>query len=267
MVDGGPRLAWLEAIADRHSLSLHGVGMSIASDAPPDPRHLRRFTALVDRFAPALVSEHLAWAGRSGAWVPDLLPAPRDRATLAHASDNLRRVQDAIGRRIALENPSHYLQLPHSFGEAEFLAELVHLTGCGLLLDVNNVFVSARNLGLDPKACIDAFPGEAVMEIHLAGHRPDPALGEALLIDSHDAPVAEPVWELFERLVARIGPRPTLLERDGRLPRFDVLLEERDRADRVLRGERRDSAPQADVLRGVAPEAAAMHRASWEAAA
>ncbi len=235
MVDGGPRLAWLDAVRARHPLSLHGVAMSLAADAEPDAAHLERFRRLVDRFEPALVSEHLAWSTWGGAYRPDLLPFPRTVEALVRISANIGRAQDTLKRRIAVENPSHYLHIEgHEFGEIEFLTELTRRTGCGLLLDVNNVYVSARNLGCDALAYLDAFPPSAVEEIHLAGHSADPVHGEALLIDSHDAPVADAVWALYERLVARIGPRPTLIERDDNLPSFDDLLAERGRAAMTL---------------------------------
>lgn len=243
MVAGGPRLAWLEAIRARHPLSLHGVALSLAGDAPPDAAHLRRLAALVKRFEPALVSEHLAWSTWEGAYRPDLLPFPRTSDALARIAGNVGRVQDALGRTIAIENPSHYLAMDgHDWDEIGFLAALARRTGCRLLLDVNNVFVSARNLGLSAEAYVDAFPGALVDEIHLAGHTADPALGAALLVDSHDAPVDPAVWALYERLVARIGPRPTLIERDDNLPAFDALLAERTRAEGVLRVPFRDAA-------------------------
>lgn len=236
MVAGGPRLAWLEAIRARHAISLHGVALSLAADAEPDAAHLRRLAELARRIEPALISEHLAWSAWRGAYHPDLLPFPRTSEALARIAGNIQRTQDALQRRVAIENPSHYLQMPdHAWDEIDFLAELVRRTGCGLLLDVNNVYVSARNLGFSAQAYIDAFPGAPVMEIHLAGHAPDPGLGEALLVDSHDAPVAPEVWALYERLVARIGARPTLIERDDNLPEFKVLYAERQRAQAVLR--------------------------------
>lgn len=235
LVDGGPRLAWLEAIRERHPVSLHGVALSLAADAAPDPVHLKRLRALADRIEPALFSEHLAWSAWRGAYHPDLLPFPRTGEALARIAANVSAAQDALGRRIAIENPSHYLRIDgHGWGEIEFLAELSRRTGCGLLLDLNNVFVSAANLDFSPVAYVDDFPGAAVMEIHLAGHSPDPALGDRLLVDSHDAPVSEAVWALHERLVARIGPRPTLVERDGNIPSFRELLAERDRAHALL---------------------------------
>jgi uncharacterized protein (UPF0276 family) len=234
MADGGPRLAWLEVLRARHPLSLHGVGMSLASSEPPDEAHLARLAVLVDRFEPALVSEHLAWSRWQGLSFPDLLPVPRTRALLDALCANIGRVQDRLKRPIAIENPSHYLRLDHHIDEVEFLRTLARRSGCRLLVDVNNVYVGARNTGFDAQRWIDALPGEHVAEIHLAGHHADPALGEALLIDAHDAAVAEPVWALYERLVARIGPRPTLIERDDKLPAFDELMRERARAQRLL---------------------------------
>ena len=236
MVAGGPRLGWLQAIRSRHPVSLHGVGLSLAAGANPDEAHLARLAALARRVEPFIVSEHLAWSAWRGAYYPDLLPFPRTGEALARICANVGRAQDALGRRIAVENPSHYLRIEaHAWDEVDFLAELARRSGCGLLLDVNNVYVSACNLGTSAEAYIDAFPGAQVTEIHLAGHTPDPALGPALLVDSHDAPVAPEVWALYERLVARIGPRPTLIERDDNIPAFGVLLAERDRAQAALR--------------------------------
>jgi hypothetical protein len=236
MVAGGPRLAWLEAIRTRHAISLHGVALSLAADAEPDPGHLARLAGLARRVEPALISEHLAWSTWRGAYHPDLLPFPRTGEALARIADNVSRAQYTLQRRIAVENPSHYLRIDgHTWDEIEFLAELARRTGCGLLLDVNNVYVGARNLGYSAEAYLDAFPGELVMEIHLAGHTRDRNLGESLLVDSHDAPVAPEVWTLYERLIRRIGARPTLIERDDNVPGFAVLLAERQRADAVLR--------------------------------
>jgi uncharacterized protein (UPF0276 family) len=237
MVAGGPRLAWLEAIRAHHPLSLHGVALSLAGDAAPDAAHLDRLARLVARLEPARVSEHLAWSAWGGVYHPDLLPVPRTRAVLLRVVDNIGRVQQRLRRAVALENPSHYLAFEqHEYGEVEFLIEVARRSGCSLLLDVNNVYVSARNLGYRAEVVIDAVPGELVSEIHLAGHSADPALGDRLLIDSHDAPVDPAVWALYERLIARIGPRPTLIERDEHVPSFDALLAERSRAETVLRG-------------------------------
>jgi uncharacterized protein (UPF0276 family) len=243
LVDGGPRLAWLDAIRARHPVALHGVALSLAAAARPDPDHLRRLAALADRVQPAMVSEHLAWSAWRGAYHPDLLPFPRTDEALARVADNVDRAQDALRRAIAIENPSHYLAINgHEWDEIDFLEALARRTGCRLLLDVNNVFVSARNLGLSAEGYVDAFPGALVDEIHLAGHSADPALGDRLLVDSHDAPVDPAVWALYERLVTRIGPRPTLIERDGNVPAFATLLAERARAQRVLRAPLREAA-------------------------
>ncbi|MCL4745938.1 MAG: DUF692 domain-containing protein [Burkholderiaceae bacterium] len=247
MVAGGPRLKWLERARSRRALSLHGVAMSLAADAPPDPGHLERFRALVDRFQPALVSEHLAWSSWRGTYRPDLLPFTRTREALERVCANVSIVQDAIGREIAIENPSHYLAFDrHDYGEIDFLEAMSRRTGCGLLLDVNNVFVSARNLGKSAEAYLDAFPVARVREIHLAGHSEDPALGSALLVDSHDAPVADAVWALYARLIERAGPIPTLIERDGNLPQYAELERETSRAHAVLASARRSAAGTAD---------------------
>lgn len=234
MIGGGPRLAWLEAIAQRHPLSLHGVSLSLAADHLPDTGHLQRLKALAERVQPALISEHLAWSAWRGLYHPDLLPFPRTGEALERITRNIQCTQEHLGRRIAIENPSHYLALEgHEWSEIEFMNELVRRTGCGLLMDVNNVYVSACNLGYSASEYLDAVPAQAIMEIHLAGHSADP--GESpLLIDSHDAPVAPAVWSLYQRLIERIGPRPTLIERDDRIPDFGQLLAERTQAQHLL---------------------------------
>ncbi len=234
MAAGGPRLRWLEAIRRKHPLSLHGVGLSLAADADPDPAHLLALKALADRFEPFVVSEHLAWSTHRGVHQPDLLPFPRTHAALDRIAGNIGRTQDVLGRTILVENPSLYLPLTgHDLAETDFLIELTRRTGCGLLVDVNNVFVSASNLGYAAETYLDALPAEAIGEIHLAGHGDDVG-GSALLIDTHGAPVAEPVWALYQRLIDRVGPRSTLIERDDDVPAFDVLMVERDRAHGML---------------------------------
>lgn len=236
MVAGGPRLAMLERLRHERPLSLHGVGMSLAGAASPDADHLAALKRLVDRFEPELVSEHLAWSRLDGRCFPDLLPVPRTNEVLARCAANIGRVQDVLGRQILIENPTHYLALrDHSWSETSFLAELARRSGCGLLIDVNNVAVGAHNLGYDAAAWLEAIPGDHVGEIHLAGHSVD-AEG-TLLIDSHDEPVSEQVWELYSQLIERIGRRSTLIERDGNLPPFAELMRERDRAQHTLRGE------------------------------
>lgn len=232
MVEGGARLAMLDELRRDRDLSLHGVGMSLAGAAPPDPDHLAALKRLVDRFEPALVSEHLAWSALDGRCFPDLLPVARTDEVLERCSDNIGRMQDSLGRQVLIENPSHYLALEHEWSETDFLAELARRSGCGLLIDVNNVAVGAHNVGFDPIAWLNQIPAELVGEIHLAGHTLD--AGGALLIDSHDEPVSEAVWAHYESFVARIGPRPTLIERDGNLPPFADLLAERDRAQALM---------------------------------
>lgn len=235
MVAGGPRLAMLERLRQERPLSLHGVGMSLAGAAPPDLDHLAGLKRLADRFEPSLVSEHLAWSRLDGRCFPDLLPVPRTNEVLARLAENVGRVQDALGRQILIENPTHYLALrDHSWSETSFLAELARRSGCGLLIDVNNVVVGAHNVGFDASAWLHSIPAGYIGEVHLAGHSLD-AEG-TLLIDSHDEPVSEPVWTLYDELIARIGSRPTLIERDGNIPPFSELMRERERAQGILGG-------------------------------
>jgi len=235
MVDGGPRLAALTAVRERHPVSLHGVGLSLASAEAPDAAHLGRLRVLADRIEPVAISDHLAWQSWNGAHHADFLPFPRTKAALSCTAANVQRTQEALGRPILIENPSLYIDLPgHELSEAEFLTELARRTGCGLLLDVNNLFVSAANLGFCARAALDSFQGDLVGEIHLAGHAPDSDPASPLLIDTHGAPIADPVWALYERLIARIGPRPTLIERDDDIPSFRALMMERGRAHEIL---------------------------------
>jgi uncharacterized protein (UPF0276 family) len=234
MTEGGPRLAWLDAIRREHALSLHGVALSLGGADRPDRGHLKKLRALADRYQPALMSEHLAWCAHDGTYFGDLLPTPYTSAQLDRFCAHVDETQDALGRTILIENPSIYLPLKSEMTEQEFLAEAVRRTGCGLLLDINNVFVTSWNLGQDPYAYIDRVPGEAVGEIHLAGHEQDENLGDQLLIDTHGAPVRDDVWKLYDYAIAKIGPKPTLIERDSNLPAFDELMAERDRAQNLL---------------------------------
>jgi uncharacterized protein (UPF0276 family) len=235
MVEGGPRLAWLDAVRRERPVSLHGVGLSLAADEAPDADHLAALRRLVERYDPFVVSEHLAWSTRRGVYSPDLLPFPRTYAALTRIGDNVSRMQDVLGRKVLVENPSLYMPLKgHDLGEVDFLSALVRRTGCGLLVDVNNVFVSANNLGFSAEAYLDAVPAEAVGEVHLAGHAEDAERGSALLIDTHGAAITEAVWALYARLIERIGPRPTLIERDDAVPAFAELMVERDRAHALL---------------------------------
>lgn len=235
LADGGPRPRMLAELAAVHPVSLHGVSMSLAGTSPPDPDHLRRLVALEKSIRPVMVSEHLAWSRICGRYEPDLLPFVRNNESLQRVARHITEMQDALGRRIAVENPSHYLALPgHTWDEVDFLQELVVRTGCFLLVDVNNVRLSAHNLGFNATDWLLRVPADAVAEIHLAGHSIDPCLGDALWIDSHDAPVDEGTWQLYEGLLHRIGPRPTLIEWDHQLPDFARLMQERLRALKLL---------------------------------
>ena len=241
MVEGGQRLAMLEALRSRFPLSIHGVGLSLAGVDEPDRQHLAKLKRLADHFEPFLLSEHLAWSRHGDVSFPDLLPVPRTNEALEIIGRNIDIVQSALGRQILVENPSLYLQLDgHEWPESLFLGELVKRTGCGLLIDVNNVFVSASNLGFNPISYLDALPRGVIGEIHLAGHRPDPLMGDSLLIDSHDAPIAHEVWQLYDWLLARCGSSrpPALIERDDNIPAFTDLLAERDRAAAMMAGTR-----------------------------
>ena len=237
MVAGGPRLRRLERLRERLPLSIHGVGLSIGADAPLDEAHLDALAALLQRFEPRWFSEHLAWSSHGGAFLNDLLPVPYCAETLTRVCDHIDRVQERLGRRMLLENPATYVEFAAStMSEGEFIGEIVRRTGCGLLLDVNNVYVSCVNHGRDPYAAIDALPLAATGEIHLAGFARDiDAAGDPLLIDSHDAPVAQVVWDLYAFALDLLGPLPTLIERDGDIPVFPVLLAEAQRADRIMR--------------------------------
>ncbi len=234
---GGPALRQLERLRERLPLSVHGVGLSIGSEGPLDLAHLARLADVVERFEPRWVSEHLAWSSHGGFFLNDLLPLPCDAATLDRVCDHVDQVQQRLQRPLLIENPSTYVEFDGStMSEAQFLCELVRRTGCGLLLDVNNAYVSGINHGRDPWALIEALPGEAVGEIHLAGFAEDlDGAGDRLLIDHHGAPVHDAVWSLYRRTIERIGPRPTLIERDNDIPALDVVAHEVARAREALR--------------------------------
>lgn len=233
MVDGGPRLWALDAVRERFPISLHSVGLSLLSEQAPATAHLQLFRRLIDRIQPVFVSDHLAWQRWGNVHHSDFLPFPRTTEALDRAVANVGRVQEALGRQILVENPSLYVGVEgHEMDETAFLSELAKRSGCGLLVDVNNIYVSAHNLNFSAERYVDALPPDKIEEIHLAGHSID-ADGD-LLIDSHDTPVADAVWRLYNRLITRAGPRPTLIERDDHLPPFPDLLSERLRAQKYL---------------------------------
>ncbi len=236
---GGPPHAALTRIRLDHPVSLHGVCMSLGGPQALDRDHLARFRGLVERYEPAFVSEHLAWSTHSTTFFNDLLPLPYTEATLRHVGDHICQMQEWIGRPILLENPSAYLVFPDStMSETEFLRALVRRTGCGLLLDVNNVFVSATNQGSSALDYLADFPLADVGEIHLAGHAAAAEQaddeGALLLIDSHDGPVGDAVWKLFEIVIGRTGPVPTLIEWDSAIPEWPVLKAEAAAAQAIL---------------------------------
>ena len=233
---GGRPIAQMRSLSERFPISVHGVGLSIGGESPLDRDHLARLAHLVDWLQPASFSEHLAWSTHDGAFLNDLLPLPYTTATLTRVADHIDQLQNAIGRRMLLENPSSYLAFAEStWDEPEFLAEITRRTGCGLLLDVNNVFVSATNLDYDPRAYIDAYALDQVGEIHLGGHTEETDDdGAPLLIDSHGQPVADPVWALLDHTLSRSGPKPILIEWDADVPEWFTLRDEAARATTAL---------------------------------
>ena len=231
---GGRPLRVLDTVRRDHAVALHGVALSIGGTDPLDRAYLRSLRGLVDRIAPAIVSDHLCWTGVDGRSLHDLLPLPCTEEVLHHVAARVRQVQDGLGRRIALENPSTYVGFRHStMPEWQFLAALAEEADCGILLDVNNVHVSARNLGFDPQAYIAGIPAERVAYVHLAGFSD---LGR-FLFDTHDAPVHEDVWALYRFACARLGARATLIEWDANLPSFARLRDEAERARREAQHE------------------------------
>lgn len=233
---GGAPHRQLEAIRRDYPLSLHGVGLSIGGEGPLDRDHLQRLKALNTRYEPGLFSEHLAWSSHDTTYYNDLLPVPYDTLTLHRVCDHIDEVQEVMGRRMLLENPSTYVAFDRStMSELDFLSEIIRRTGCGLLLDVNNVHVSCVNHQRSAEAYIDAFPMEAVGELHLGGHAPDTDDdGRPLLIDAHDRAVDGQVWALYEQVLRRSGSLPTLIEWDNDVPAWSVLLAEARAADGIL---------------------------------
>ncbi len=256
MREGRPDVAWLEVHPENYMsgglapkaleglradypLSLHGVGLSLGSAEGIDDAHLDRLAAAVERFAPALVSEHLAFSVANGVFLADLLPLPLTEESLTIVGAHVDRVQSRLKRRILVENPSTYLQFSHStIAEPDFLAALAARTGCGLLVDVNNIFVSATNHGWDAHAYLRALPSAAVGEIHLAGHTTIEAGDGTLLLDAHGSHVSAEVWALYDAALARFGPVPTLIEWDNEIPPLATLIEEAARADARLATQR-----------------------------
>lgn len=241
---GGLPHAQLERMRRDHALSLHGVGLSIGGDAPLDRAHLMRLRLLCDRYQPESFSEHLAWSSHGGIFFNDLLPLPYTDATLARVIMHVSQAQDALGRRLLLENPATYVSFGGStIPETEFLAEIAARSGCGLLLDINNVFVACTNRGTDPDAYLRDFPLQAVGEIHLAGHHAmTDDQGVALLIDDHGSRIAADVWRLYADVIARTGPLPSLVEWDSDLPDWQILRSEAETAQAILDGMAREAA-------------------------
>lgn len=233
--NGGRPLFYLEHIRADYPISLHGVGMSLGSTDPLNVSHLRKLKQLIERIDPGLVSDHLSFSSVDGRYVNDLLPLPYTEEALYHVSERVVRAQDVLGRRILVENVSSYLQYSAStIAEPEFLAELARRSGCGILLDVNNVYVSARNHGFDPLAFLRAIPRQAVAELHLAGHSINRFDDGELLIDTHSRPVSVEVWSLYCRALERFGRMPTLIEWDAELPPLDILVDEAAKAEHLM---------------------------------
>ncbi len=236
MADGGPLIKQLRHLRENFPISCHGVGLSIGGELPLDQDHLNRLKKLIDWLQPGLFSEHLAWSTHEGGFLNDLLPLPYNSSTVTRVADHIDQVQNTLGRQMLLENPSTYVAFKSTtMDEIDFLSDIVSRTGCGLLLDVNNVFVSGTNQDYSPEDYIDRFPVEHIGELHLGGHAEDmDDHGETLLIDSHDNPVVDPVWKLFDRLLARSGPKPTLVEWDNDIPDWQILESEASRATDAL---------------------------------
>lgn len=233
MVPGGQPLHWLDRIRSDYPIAMHGVSLSIGSTDPLDLQHLSSLQRLQRRVQPAWISDHLCWTGVAGRNLHDLLPLPYSEAVLAHVVERVRRVQDRLGSRILLENVSSYVSYPSSqLTEWEFLAEVAQRADCQILLDVNNIYVSSVNHGFEPTEYLNAIPPGRVQQIHLAGHQTRP---DGLIVDTHDAPVPEPVWRLYEHARRRFGDVATMIERDSNIPPLGDLLQELDQARSIAR--------------------------------
>ena len=234
MVDGGPRLYWLEKFADKFAMSFHGVGASLGGLDAFNQTHIQALKTLIERYNPAQVSEHATWSSFDGQFFADLLPLPRTRQVQDHLVARIDAFQSAIGRQILIENPTNYMHANMELDEPEFLVEVAQRAGCGLLMDVNNIYLSSVNVGIDARAYIKAVPPDMVGEIHIAGFNQDLNHGAALLIDTHSEDVAEEVWAVLEFAIGHLGPKPVLLERDGNIPAFTSLRAEHKRASDIL---------------------------------
>ncbi|MCR4302542.1 MAG: DUF692 domain-containing protein [Sulfuricaulis sp.] len=233
--DGGTPLDYLERAREDYPISLHGVGLSLGSCDPLNRQHLEKLKSLIQRFEPGLVSDHLSWSSVDGSYFNDLLPLPYTEEALSLIAERVQQAQDYLGRELLIENPSSYLQYAHStIPEWEFLAEVARIAGCGILLDINNIHVSATNHGYDPQQYLRAIPADKVREMHLAGFTVNHYPEGNILIDTHNAPVADDVWALYRQAVERLGSFPTLIEWDTDLPPLQVLLDEARQADKIM---------------------------------
>jgi uncharacterized protein len=243
MCDGGPAHAWLNAIREHYSLSIHGVCLSLGGFNNLDTDHLQRLRIVVDRFQPALVSEHIAWCAHDGVFYNDLLAPPLTQTTLARTAEHIDQTQTALGRRILIENPSSYLKLPGDMSEPDFLNALARKTGCGLLLDINNIYVSACNLKFDAITYLDAIDHALVEEIHLAGHAVDTNRGVEIRVDDHGSPVCDDVGALYRRFIRSAGAHPTLVEWDTDTPPLKTLSEEAAKTAAWMKAAQSETAP------------------------
>jgi uncharacterized protein (UPF0276 family) len=233
--DGGAPLEYLEKARRHYPVSLHGVGLSLGSSDELNRRHLEKLRALIGRIEPGLVSDHLSWSSVDGIYLNDLLPLPYTEEALHHVTRRVEQAQDFLGRQLLIENPSSYLRYRHStIPEWEFISEVARISGCGILLDVNNIYVSAVNHGFDAMEYLRAVPADMVREIHLAGFTVNHYPEGQILIDTHNARVADAVWTLYRAAIERLGPRPTLIEWDTDLPALEVLLDEARHADAIM---------------------------------
>lgn len=239
-IDGGPRLRGLQAIAERHAVSLHGIGASLGGVDPVPIEHLDSLKHLAEMLEPASISEHAAWSAAGNRYYANLLPLPWTRDALDRLVSHIDQMQTALKRTILIENPASYVTFVNDMDEPDFLVETASRSGCGVLLDVNNAYITGQNCGIDPERYIRSIPPALIGEVHIAGHRPDPG-ADPLLIDSHDAPVAEQVWQLLDVCLEHTGPRPVLLERDDNLPPFRELVDESKRAARLVAAACHDS--------------------------